>query len=703
MATAAAAVVDVACEPTDKTMVSELKKKNESLEMEVERLTNLCKKSERKRRKQKVVYEKNMENLSIRLTDFETNLRREQKEIQELIATKDNQIKVRDDLVQSLRDQLEQLRCSKQGITSDVVIKQQQLEGNTTITDDDDEKVKDDESVRQLPQLDLPPPEEKPNISFTDHRPFRPKSKLLPVAEESELSFGSSLRGIHADLTPDRFHAALTASLSLLNEDEEEEVEEVDLSVNNSAGETPANSVDDLTEDKACCSSVSDLSSTQTETDLNLQSAILENANLKDENCTSEPTLFQVAKKSSVEPINGKRVAVSDSLSSFCDRLLSDALKFANENIMFKPKLADTPSSTPPQQTCSARRCVETFSSDLIQQSFSAALSELTFSMINSKDTNTSVEQTAKSSSREVSHFEEQENNRNTKLHTAAAKVADSFFSNNFIVKSLHQDIKQQQQEQQQQQPDELNEKHRMVVTENYTSTIEIGINLTGKSSFSEAQSTSDKFSNDDANLTEKSTIDTQPSSSSGISLKDEGNVDVESCMVPTTATRQDSSDAFVVIDEDEMLLNHTPKLTTTIMADQTQTVTPSIENESMMLVNNENAQSTLSNTTETRNKTMTPTSNNNSPEASKSSSSSSSKKKKKKKKKRSRKSVSEDSTTDIHDEDDDVKEDENIDRGDPQDVTPKTTTTTTTTDNLLPKQSSLDEKQVEETQTTRM
>ena len=658
MATAAARDV-VVSDTTDKDTLFELKKKNESLEMEVERLTNLCKKSERKRRKQKVVYEKNMENLSIRLTDFETNLRREQKEIQELIANKDDQIKVRDDLVKSLRDKLAQ-HGYREG-TSDVVV--QRLEINTI---DGDERVKEEEIVRQLPQLDLPPPEEKPNIAFTDHRPFRPKSKLSPVAEESELSFGSSLRDIHADLTPDRFHAALTASLSLLNEDEDEEVEEVELCVNSAGGvETPANSIGDLTEDKAICSNNLQSTTTSTETDyLNVQcdNTMVDNVTLKPGNGTVEPTSFQT---SSDKLMNAKR-PVSDSLSSFCDRLLSDALKFANENIVFKPKSSVSTPTLTPLQTCTSRRCVETFSSNLIQQSFAAALSELTFSMMNNKDT----DHTSPSSStvEDISHIEHEEvrdSERSTKLRTAASKVADSFFSDNFLVKSLHQEIKQQQQN----LTSDSMENHLMEVNKKDTSTAtEIAINSI-----------------------EKSSIEAQPSP--GKLVKDER--DTESCIV-STATRQDSSDAFVVIGEnEETLLNQTTTSKTTedtLAANQTQKVATSKDNENVIVVNNENTQSTTPNVVSTNETTTTTTSNNNSPETSKSSSS---KKKKKKKKKRSRKSVSEDSATDIQ-VDNDVKEEQNVEG---EGIS---SSTSTTTDNLS-KQSSLDEEHSEETQTTRM
>jgi len=98
----------------DKT-VADLKKKNDALNKETERLTGLLKQSERKRRKQKIVYEKNMENLSIRLADFENNLRKEQKEIQELITKKDKQIKVREELSKTLREKLAQQHCSQCG------------------------------------------------------------------------------------------------------------------------------------------------------------------------------------------------------------------------------------------------------------------------------------------------------------------------------------------------------------------------------------------------------------------------------------------------------------------------------------------------------------------------------------------------------------------------------------------------------------
>ena len=398
------------CE-TDKEM-SELKKKNDSLAKEVERLTTLCNKSERKRRKQKVVYEKNMENLSIRLTDFESNLRREQKEIQEVIAKKDNQIKVGEDLINTLGEKLSQQCCSRCGQAGDIV--DCVLENN-----EDKEGV---EVVRKLPPLDLPPPEEKPNISFTNHRPFRPKSKLSPVSEESEISFGSSLRGIHADLTPDRFHAALTASLNLLNDD----AEEGEMCANGGA-ETPSNSVGDLTEVKAC-----DGKQQSSEVDFNRNvegdDDTVENLTLK-ENCSIDSTLSK--------SIDGKKV-VSNTLSSFCDKLLADALHLANEN-MFKSKSSVVERSPTPLicKISPATECLQTFSSDLLQQSFAVALSELTLSLKN-EDSNASSEVPGDLES----NFKAPIDDRNAKLRTAAAKVADNFFSNNFIAKSLHEEMK---------------------------------------------------------------------------------------------------------------------------------------------------------------------------------------------------------------------------------------------------------------------
>lgn len=190
-------------------MAAPLEKDKAWFEREVQRLTCLLKLSERKRKRQKTIYEKNMESLEVKMMDFETSLRKEQKEIQKLISRKDQQIRVREELTKALQHQLELQHCKQCGYPNSA--KKFDLEWEINIGNDSD-------AVKKLPPLSLPVALNPPSVSF--HKPFRPKSKLSPVAEESEVTFGSNLRHVHADLNPKRFHAVLSASLQLIRNDD---------------------------------------------------------------------------------------------------------------------------------------------------------------------------------------------------------------------------------------------------------------------------------------------------------------------------------------------------------------------------------------------------------------------------------------------------------------------------------------------------
>ncbi|XP_057289351.1 serine-rich adhesin for platelets-like [Hydractinia symbiolongicarpus] len=190
-------------------MAAPLEKDKSWFEREVQRLTCLLKLSERKRKRQKTIYEKNMESLEVKMMDFETSLRKEQREIQKLISRKDQQIRVREELTKALQHQLELQHCKQCGYPNSA--KKFDLEWEINIGNDSD-------AVKKLPPLSLPVALNPPSVSF--HKPFRPKSKLSPVAEESEVTFGSNLRHVHADLNPERFHAVLSASLQLIRNDD---------------------------------------------------------------------------------------------------------------------------------------------------------------------------------------------------------------------------------------------------------------------------------------------------------------------------------------------------------------------------------------------------------------------------------------------------------------------------------------------------
>lgn len=181
------------------------------LQREVEKLTNLLQLSERKRFNQKILYDKNLENLHEKLADFEGVLNKERKEIQQILQKKEQQIKVREDLAKALQGKLDNRYCRQCGYPSS----KNQFDTDWEIGIDDGKKT---DRYRKLPPLSLPLPEILPNVSFSN-RLSSSKSKLSPVAEECEVASSSYLRNIHADQTPDRFHAVLTASLECLQVD----------------------------------------------------------------------------------------------------------------------------------------------------------------------------------------------------------------------------------------------------------------------------------------------------------------------------------------------------------------------------------------------------------------------------------------------------------------------------------------------------
>uniref|UniRef100_A0A7M5X9B6 Uncharacterized protein n=1 Tax=Clytia hemisphaerica TaxID=252671 RepID=A0A7M5X9B6_9CNID len=370
----------------------DLKKKNESLSKEVERLTALVSKSERKRRKQKIVYEKNMENLSIRLVDFESNLRKEQKEIQDLISKKEQQIKVREELVKTLRDKLTQQFCNQCGCANPKV---DSMDVDWELDIDEDKN----EVIKKLPPLDLPPPEESKQISFTNHRPFRPKSKLSPVAEESEISFGSSLRDIHADLTPDRFHAALTASLGSLLDNVEDGVETPTNSIGGGSNEDNSNAEEKSPEDQC---------------DIN-------EANIEETVSVLTPAFEQVVVKEKVaSPSNG--------LFTFSDRLSSNILSLVNQNLaQKKTKRIDSPPNKGKENISN----IQNFCANIVTKNLLEAMNEISASK--------QKECVISSSTRERTPTVDPSSDKMKRLHTAAVSFVDQFISNDFMSESLSQ------------------------------------------------------------------------------------------------------------------------------------------------------------------------------------------------------------------------------------------------------------------------
>jgi len=183
--------------------MDELRKKKEHLEKEVTRLSTLLKKSERNNNKQKMVYNKNMENLGLKMIEFEKSLLQEQATIKKLLQNKDKDIKSKDEKLDELQHIINEIQCETCGCTKE------QNDESTDVEIPIDNI--DEESIRTLPPLSLPVTSALPNVSF--NRPFRRKSKLSPVAEEAELSFSSNLRHVHADTNPEKFHALLTSRL----------------------------------------------------------------------------------------------------------------------------------------------------------------------------------------------------------------------------------------------------------------------------------------------------------------------------------------------------------------------------------------------------------------------------------------------------------------------------------------------------------
>lgn len=188
--------------------MEEVATRNISLQKDVDRLTALLQLSERKRHNQKIVYDKNLENLYEKLADFENILLKEQKDVQLLLQKKEQQLKVREDLANSLQCRLEGQYCSQCGYPSS----KNKFDTDWEIDiSDSEEKSK----IHKMPSLSLPARDTLPLVTFSN-RPSHFKTKLSPVNEECEVTASSYLRNIHADQTPGRFHAVLTASLECL-------------------------------------------------------------------------------------------------------------------------------------------------------------------------------------------------------------------------------------------------------------------------------------------------------------------------------------------------------------------------------------------------------------------------------------------------------------------------------------------------------
>ena len=184
------------------------------LEEEVSRLKQLLVNCNKQCRKQNAVYERSIASLGNKMLEFEKCLQREQTAIQNILREKDDYIRNKDEYIKLLEGKLKLQLCQK----CDIKI------GNGIMTESakfislDDENNFDDAlkcngDTIKLPKLSLPVSNPLPNISFHSSRFFRKKSKLSPVAEESEVTFNSSLRHVHADLNPEFFHAAVTSRL----------------------------------------------------------------------------------------------------------------------------------------------------------------------------------------------------------------------------------------------------------------------------------------------------------------------------------------------------------------------------------------------------------------------------------------------------------------------------------------------------------
>ena len=184
------------------------------LEEEVSRLKQLLVNCNKQCRKQDTVYERSIASLGNKMLEFEKCLQREQTAIQNILREKDEYIRNKEEYIKSLEGKLKLQLCQK----CDIKI------GNGIMTESakfislDDENNFDDAlkcngDTIKLPKLSLPVSNPYPNINFYSSRYFRKKSKLSPVAEESEITFNSSLRHVHADLNPEFFHAAVTSRL----------------------------------------------------------------------------------------------------------------------------------------------------------------------------------------------------------------------------------------------------------------------------------------------------------------------------------------------------------------------------------------------------------------------------------------------------------------------------------------------------------
>lgn len=355
--------------------------KHDQLSKEIERLNNLLKQSERKRRKQKVVYEKNMENLSIKLAEFEKNLRREQKEIKDTIDKKDKQIKVREELTRLIREKLEQQHCSQCGHPNSF---KAFPELDWQLESDEESQ----EAIKTLPPLDLPPPDITANIGFTNHRPFRPKSKLSPVAEESESTFASSLRNIHADLNPNRFHAALTASLNFLQEDDGVEI--------------PANYLSEQSEQSS-------------------------------RSPTNDSNIYDMTDNSEMADKSDKAINPPAAiLSSFCETLSLNTMKLVNNNLL-KESPRDKTKSLQLKSDTTAH--LESFCFRVVRDSFLNAKLELARNSMKIKDQNLTAN---KSTTLKIKKTE----NRDERLRLAAVKVVDTFLTNDLTYTLICESVK---------------------------------------------------------------------------------------------------------------------------------------------------------------------------------------------------------------------------------------------------------------------
>ena len=184
------------------------------LEQEVSRLKQLLLNCNKKCKKQNTVYEKSIASLGNKMLEFEKCLQREQTAIQNILQEKEEYIRNKEEYIKSLEGKLKLQLCQKCDIKIGNGIMTESAKF-ITLGDENsfDDALKCNGDAIRLPKLSLPISNPLPNINFHSSRYFRKKSKLSPVAEESEVTFNSSLRHVHADLNPEFFHAAVTSRL----------------------------------------------------------------------------------------------------------------------------------------------------------------------------------------------------------------------------------------------------------------------------------------------------------------------------------------------------------------------------------------------------------------------------------------------------------------------------------------------------------